>query len=139
MIFDFFKRRRDDKLAASVMADMIPVGPSEIVNGQASFNGPVDRGCEYPPPGWFCTREPGHEGPCAAWPASEMAGRVREFTRSDVVELVAADHEYDEAVNLFANTSLRNLPKHEALALEHRRNVARDRRAAAMAALKGLI
>jgi hypothetical protein len=22
--------------------------------------------CELPPPGWWCSREPGHEGPCAA-------------------------------------------------------------------------
>lgn len=25
-------------------------------------------GCTLPPAGWYCTREPGHEGPCAAWP-----------------------------------------------------------------------
>ena len=24
--------------------------------------------CTLPPPGWYCTREPGHEGPCAALP-----------------------------------------------------------------------
>lgn len=24
--------------------------------------------CDVPPPGWFCTRTPGHDGPCAAWP-----------------------------------------------------------------------
>jgi len=23
--------------------------------------------CSLPPKGWRCTREPGHEGPCAAW------------------------------------------------------------------------
>lgn len=28
----------------------------------------VDRGCKVPPPGWFCTRAPGHDGPCAALP-----------------------------------------------------------------------
>lgn len=22
--------------------------------------------CDIPPPGWYCTRERGHEGPCAA-------------------------------------------------------------------------
>jgi len=27
---------------------------------------PQDRGCTLPPEGWYCTREPGHEGPCAA-------------------------------------------------------------------------
>lgn len=25
--------------------------------------------CPVPPPGWFCTRDAGHEGPCAAWPS----------------------------------------------------------------------
>ncbi len=24
------------------------------------------KACQVPPPGWRCTREPGHEGPCAA-------------------------------------------------------------------------
>ena len=24
--------------------------------------------CDLPPAGWLCTREPGHDGPCAAWP-----------------------------------------------------------------------
>lgn len=24
--------------------------------------------CKIPPPGWLCTREGGHEGPCAAIP-----------------------------------------------------------------------
>jgi hypothetical protein len=28
----------------------------------------VSQGCELPPPGWSCSREVGHEGPCAAWP-----------------------------------------------------------------------
>ena len=28
----------------------------------------VDLGCKFPPIGWYCTREPGHEPPCAAWP-----------------------------------------------------------------------
>jgi hypothetical protein len=26
------------------------------------------RKCNLPPPGWYCTREAGHEGPCAAMP-----------------------------------------------------------------------
>jgi hypothetical protein len=26
----------------------------------------LDRGCKLPIPGWICTREPGHSGPCAA-------------------------------------------------------------------------
>lgn len=24
--------------------------------------------CRVPPPGWYCTRTPGHSGPCAALP-----------------------------------------------------------------------
>ena len=24
--------------------------------------------CPLPPPGWECTRDAGHDGPCAAWP-----------------------------------------------------------------------
>jgi hypothetical protein len=24
--------------------------------------------CQLPPAGWRCTRQPGHAGPCAAWP-----------------------------------------------------------------------
>ena len=24
--------------------------------------------CQIPPPGWYCTREAGHDGPCAALP-----------------------------------------------------------------------
>lgn len=27
-----------------------------------------DRGCELPPPNWYCTRSAGHPGPCAALP-----------------------------------------------------------------------
>ena len=27
--------------------------------------------CHRPPPGWYCTRQQGHEGPCAARPLSE--------------------------------------------------------------------
>lgn len=27
---------------------------------------PVDQGCKVPPAGWWCSREPGHDGPCAA-------------------------------------------------------------------------
>lgn len=27
-------------------------------------------GCPLPPPGWWCSRTPGHEGPCAARPVA---------------------------------------------------------------------
>jgi hypothetical protein len=29
---------------------------------------PPNLGCKLPPPGWWCSREPGHDGPCAARP-----------------------------------------------------------------------
>jgi|SRR5579871_2792792 len=29
---------------------------------------PRDQGCRRPPEGWWCSREPGHDGPCAARP-----------------------------------------------------------------------
>lgn len=32
----------------------------------SSKEAPRSRGCSLPPPGWFCTRRKGHEGPCAA-------------------------------------------------------------------------
>jgi hypothetical protein len=34
---------------------------------QALLDG-VRRACPVPPAGWYCTRERGHDGPCAALP-----------------------------------------------------------------------
>lgn len=28
--------------------------------------------CTVPPEGWYCTRAPGHDGPCAAWPVAHQ-------------------------------------------------------------------
>lgn len=36
---------------------------------------PVDQGCKLPPEGWWCSREPGHEGPCAARPLPTVIAR----------------------------------------------------------------
>jgi NTP pyrophosphatase (non-canonical NTP hydrolase) len=33
----------------------------------------TDNICDLPPTGWYCTREAGHEGPCAGWPIYSMA------------------------------------------------------------------
>lgn len=45
---------------------------------------PPDLGCDLPPEGWWCSRPPDHEGPCAArrvprMPSGtiELHGRVR--------------------------------------------------------------
>ena len=34
-----------------------------------------DQGCTVPPEGWWCSRGPGHDGPCAARPAAAIASR----------------------------------------------------------------
>lgn len=31
--------------------------------------------CQIPPPGWMCTREPGHGGPCAAHQVNDEAAQ----------------------------------------------------------------
>lgn len=31
--------------------------------------------CHVPPDGWVCTRQPGHSGPCAAWPVEQQEGQ----------------------------------------------------------------
>lgn len=39
--------------------------------------------CKVPPEGWFCTRDEGHAGPCAAWPqiSESAAPRGDDFFR----------------------------------------------------------
>ena len=34
--------------------------------------------CKVPPPGWGCTRAPGHDGPCAAVPLCSHGRRMDE-------------------------------------------------------------
>jgi hypothetical protein len=45
--------------------------PSQIVDGSTvpdvHSNSELST-CAVPPPGWYCTRVAGHDGPCAAWP-----------------------------------------------------------------------
>lgn len=36
------------------------------IGGMQSERAAVDQGCATPPVGWWCSRSPGHEGPCAA-------------------------------------------------------------------------
>lgn len=48
-------------------------------------------GCKLPPAGWWCSRAPGHEGPCAARPTSPAGCQerlYREEAASLRVELV---------------------------------------------------
>ncbi len=37
--------------------------------------------CNLPPPDWLCTRELGHDGPCAAVPQVEESFRVTIFPK----------------------------------------------------------
>jgi hypothetical protein len=37
----------------------------------------TEKVCTVPPPGWTCSREPGHDGPCAARPADPMLSNFR--------------------------------------------------------------
>ena len=47
---------------------------------------PTDLGCALPPPGWTCTRMPGHDGPCAAYPETiEVPSCLKPF---DALEFV---------------------------------------------------
>lgn len=45
--------------------------------------------CPVPPPGWWCSREPGHDGPCAARPTEdrmrEAVERLRRAEEPDAV------------------------------------------------------
>ena len=36
--------------------------------GAGALDHPLRTKCERPPAGWYCSREPGHDGPCAATP-----------------------------------------------------------------------
>jgi hypothetical protein len=37
---------------------------------------PPDQGCKLPRDGWYCSRKPGHEGPCAARPIAPLSDEV---------------------------------------------------------------
>lgn len=49
-----------DRIAAGTVEFTLPEG--HVV--------PPNLGCQVPPAGWWCSREPGHPGPCAAYPNS---------------------------------------------------------------------
>ena len=53
--------------AATTVAVLTHAQANELADILRGFAGQT-RACTKPPPGWRCTRERGHEGPCAAWP-----------------------------------------------------------------------
>ncbi len=52
-----------------------------------------DDKCQVPPEGWCCTRQPGHEGPCAALPDAAASQITMTAIRSNYIAEVG----YDEA------------------------------------------
>jgi hypothetical protein len=73
-----------------------------------------ERRCEVPPEGWRCTREPGHDGPCAA------VEDVLEFT-VNAPEILPPD-QYLEVVDLVKRAHLKmQAAQHPALAVEENR------------------
>lgn len=48
----------------------LPKGASWI----GELEGIVAGACAAPPSGWYCTRTPGHDGPCAAYPKTAKNG-----------------------------------------------------------------
>jgi hypothetical protein len=58
------------------------VDPSELVPVKGIRS--TDKGCPLPPNDWWCSREPGHEGPCAAYP--KQSAFIGTITISDRCE-----------------------------------------------------
>lgn len=53
-----------------------------LLDEGGAFGGATWKGCEVPPRGWWCSREKGHEPPCAArhvsgrdWPDTRSTGQ----------------------------------------------------------------
>lgn len=58
---------------AAVMNEMAKnLSPEELVDKQASVESHSK--CTVPPEGWWCSRDGGHEGSCAARPVGTRAG-----------------------------------------------------------------
>jgi hypothetical protein len=44
--------------------------------------------CGIPPRGWYCTREPEHDGPCCAWPTAALVERFKLAAKTLIRERV---------------------------------------------------
>jgi hypothetical protein len=55
--------------------------------------------CDVPPAGWYCTRRPGHEGPCAAVP-EPTTGSYRDLPSEPgtVIDVLGIDEPNDTVV-----------------------------------------
>lgn len=72
--YDMLADRRHWRWQKPMRCGLPPMPPevrAEVMAAIARKVGPIDQGCRVPPPGWWCSRTPGHDGPCAARPAEE--------------------------------------------------------------------
>ncbi len=64
-----------------------PVTQEEVDEARTLIHQAIDaQPCTVPPKGWRCTRESGHDGPCAAWPVvtrDEMHEAARNYVSQD--------------------------------------------------------
>ena len=79
--------------------------------------------CQVPPEGWFCTRESGHEGPCAAWPEERFTrievidhtkkGNGRDFVRyyDSEVAITASDQDEGRTLKIFIEDKNEHIQK----------------------------
>lgn len=63
-----------------------PTPPTRGMWGEGGA-GPGMVYCDLPPDGWRCTRERGHEGPCAAVPSNDVALESIERLQAQVIHL----------------------------------------------------
>ena len=59
---------------AEVMCGGGCVSAEVCVCGRGRHRADEPGSCTVPPPGWFCTRDAGHDGPCAAHPNTRRWG-----------------------------------------------------------------
>jgi hypothetical protein len=61
-VSDSLARETAQKAFSSALDSLVGLVPRE----QDTETLPPDLGCTMPPAGWWCSIEPGHDGPCAA-------------------------------------------------------------------------
>lgn len=67
--------------------------------GAGAMDHPLRTKCEVPPAGWVCSREPGHDGPCAATAVAIGAGEVHQAATS-AIEAAALCVENDDLARI---------------------------------------
>lgn len=65
-----------------------------------------DRGCRVPPEGWWCSREKGHEGPCAARPTSQgdpLVDLIRNWMMSEDYPVSQWERDFAAAIRALSD------------------------------------